>query len=142
MITRQDQIPNRHADAADAPSALRPVSPGIIAIALLLALTASVATAGVIERSDPARMDRREAPRELTVRWLTSAVARAARDLVSTEVKTDAATTSIKTPILTATLEPVPSASPRRDPRQATINPIQNGWSAQGLLNLPPPALR
>ena len=126
----------------DAPGACRPVSPGIFAIALLLSLAASVATAGVLDGSDPARLDRREAPRELTVRWLTDAVARAARDLASTEIKSGTASAPMHAPAFVVNLDPAPSASPRRASRTAPIGTIPDGWPAQGLLGLPPPAPR
>ena len=135
MTTHQDQIPDHHAFAADAPGAIRPLSPGILALALLLALTASVATAGVIEGSDPARLDRREAPRELTVRWLSSAVAKAARDLASNEVKAGAVSPTISVSLLTTT----PVSAPRAIPRTDACPTIPDGWPAQGLLNVPPP---
>jgi hypothetical protein len=134
MSIRQDQIPSR-SNEAFAPGALRPVAPGLIAIALLLALTASVATASVAEPSNPACLDRREAPRELTVRWLASAVAKAARDLAASEIQTNAVTTPAIVPMVTIASIQAPTAPRSTDTNTA----IQFGWSAQGLLNLPPP---
>ena len=139
MTARQNMIPNRHTDEADAPGALRSVSPGVIAIALLLALTASVAAGGVTEGSDPARFDRREAPRELTVRWLTDAVARAVRDLASTEAKPGATTLPINAPLTIGASAPMIAATRLRDLPPSKTAPIPDGWPAQGLLNLPPP---
>jgi|GEM_PF-6218219 len=141
MTTREHQNPDSRTLPADAPGAVRPLSPGILAVALLLALTASVATAGVIEGSDPARFDRREAPRELTVRWLSNAVARAARDLASTEAKAGAATAPINNvSIFTVVSMASPVAPSRGDRPGASDNPTPDGWPAQGLLNLPPPS--
>ncbi|MCB9847962.1 MAG: hypothetical protein H6814_06065 [Phycisphaeraceae bacterium] len=111
-------------------------------MALLLALTASVATAAVIDNSDPARLDRREAPRELTVRWLTDAVARAARDLASTEKQPGAQRIAVQAPTFAAPSEPVlPVAT--REPGGGSPNGVSfEGWPDQGLINLPPPAQR
>jgi hypothetical protein len=141
-MTTHRQSPTRHTDQADTPGACRPVSPGVLAIALLLSLAASVASAGVLDGSDPARLDRREAPRELTVRWLTDAVARAARDLASTECKPATVPAPIGSPFSVIAPDPALQASPCRDPRQTPISTIPSGWPAQGLLNLPPPAQR
>lgn len=142
MTRTQHQNAHRHTAQADAPGAYRPVSAGVFAIALLLSLAASVATAGVLDGSDPARLDRREAPRELTVRWLTDAVARAARDLASTETRNTTVSAPIQAPLFVVALDPTPSASPIGATRQNPISLIPAGWPAQGLLNLPPPAQR
>jgi len=138
-MTTYRQSTQRPAEPIDAPGVNRPVSPGILAMALLLALAASVASAGVIDTTDPARLDRREAPRELTVRWLTDAVARAARDLAATEIQANAARVPTHTPAFVTLADPAPR--PRRD-HLIPIGAPAEGWSDQGLINLPPPAQR
>lgn len=146
MTTRQDQISTGHslAESTETQGAARPVSPGILAVALLLALTTSVASAGAIDWSDPARSDRREAPRELTVRWLTEAVAKAVKELAEFELGSDRSAKSITNRSIAPSLEML-GAMPIEGRRTASRETGQPGftqrWPEMGLLNLPPPSV-
>ena len=140
MTPRTAQTTTLRPEQADPTAACRPVSPGILAMAILLALTASVASAGALEGSDPARLDRREAPREMTVRWLADAVAKAARDLASTEVKATSAAARVTAPIFLTITDEAPAAPRPFDSQQPSLLTIPDGWPQQGRINLPPPA--
>jgi len=142
MTPTTAQPQTRRPEPADPTVAGRPVSPGILAMAILLALTASVASAGVLEGSDPARLDRREAPREMTVRWLAEAVAKAARDLAATESKTTSAAKRVLAPTDLPITGEAPAAPALCQPQHPTPRAIPDGWPQQGLINLPPPAQR
>jgi len=135
-----DTVPTPQTDAAPA---IRTAAPGLLAVALLLALSASVATAGAIEWTDPTRSDRREAPRELTVRWLTDAVAKAARDLAAAETL---ANTRVSAHAIVTGAAIRPCVPARAGVTARSVDPPcpddRAAWSAQGLINLPPPSTR